>query len=281
MNVENKEEIKPFMSDTTIKYLIKEKEYKKWFYEIIESKTGIDLNEYEMIDNESNTGNKIKDYRMDFVYESKDKKTVIIVEANNTRGGELKGYYYLYRKQGERIKEGEEYSEKYTKIVMLNNYKDKESPNMKISNKYMMDPQNKVVRKDIESYEIYLPNFHEVEYNKIGNEIDRRLYIMGIKDIKELERIKEIDPTGENTKIVEAYERLQEENPGFISAYEYERDQIMVHNTDIRLAREEGAKQKEIEIALRMLAKGKEIKEIEELTNLSLKEIEKLKQENV
>ena len=65
-------------SDTTFKYLLKKEETRNWFFEIIERKTGIDLNEFQIIDNESNTGNKIKDYRMDLVFEKDN--TVVIVE---------------------------------------------------------------------------------------------------------------------------------------------------------------------------------------------------------
>ena len=40
------------MSDTVFKYFIKNEEFLSWFYEIIKAKTGIDLNGYELYDNE-------------------------------------------------------------------------------------------------------------------------------------------------------------------------------------------------------------------------------------
>lgn len=47
---------KGFLSDTVFKYFIKKEEYRNWFYEIIKEKTGIDLNLYELYDNEANSG---------------------------------------------------------------------------------------------------------------------------------------------------------------------------------------------------------------------------------
>ena len=56
------------MSDTTAKALVKDDHY-KWFYEgFIKFKTGIDLKPYTAIDNELNTGNKVKDYRADTIF---------------------------------------------------------------------------------------------------------------------------------------------------------------------------------------------------------------------
>ena len=53
----------PLLSDTAAKFLIKDENY-RWFYEeIIKYKTGINLEGYKLIDNELNTGNKVKDYR--------------------------------------------------------------------------------------------------------------------------------------------------------------------------------------------------------------------------
>ena len=56
------------MSDTTAKALIKDDHY-RWFYEeLIKYKTGIDLKKYNLMDNELNTGNKVKDYRVDTIF---------------------------------------------------------------------------------------------------------------------------------------------------------------------------------------------------------------------
>ena len=70
--MENKKEtFVSLCSDTTFKYLLKKEETRNQIFEIIKSKTNIDLNEFKMIDNELNTGNSIKDYRMDLVFEKR------------------------------------------------------------------------------------------------------------------------------------------------------------------------------------------------------------------
>ena len=45
------------VSDTTFKYLFKNNETRYFFEEIILNKTGIDLKDYMLVDNEDNTGN--------------------------------------------------------------------------------------------------------------------------------------------------------------------------------------------------------------------------------
>ena len=52
-------------ADTTFKYLYKNEETRNWINNIIKQKFNIDLEDYELVDNELNTGNMIKDYRLD------------------------------------------------------------------------------------------------------------------------------------------------------------------------------------------------------------------------
>ena len=211
----------PFMSDTVFKHFLKDETYKYWFHEIIKAKTGIDLKEYEIVDNETNTGNNIKDYRMDLVF-SKDNHKVIIEANNESNNGiaELKSYMYLYRLESDMIAKGEEYENVHTTLILFNNFLCREDNTLKISNKIMMDPISKIFRKDIESWSIYIANYHKMRYNEIEQEIDKRLYILGVKKMDEIEKLKkELDPNGENIKIIKEYERLQKENPGFLNLY--------------------------------------------------------------
>ena len=55
--------IKP-LYDTTIKYLVKSTNTRYIIYKFIYLATGIDLSDYTLIDQELNTGNNIKDYRL-------------------------------------------------------------------------------------------------------------------------------------------------------------------------------------------------------------------------
>lgn len=295
MKTEQRKRNYGFLSDTTIKYFMKSKEYCNWFYELIRAKTGIDLSEYELYDNELNTGNKLKDYRMDFLFINKKKDTKVIIEANNSwENGtpELKGYYYLYRMEGNSIKEGEEYQAKFTKLIMFNNYSCKVDESIKISNKLLMDPVHNIIRKDIESWEIYLPKFHEICYDEIESEMDKRLYIMGVGKMEELEKIKQSEKNEQNLRIIQEYERLQKENPEFIWEYEREQDQQRWENTlknnaireglqqgfeqGIAQGIEQGTKQNAIHVAKELISMHLPIEQIVKATKLTKEEIEAL-----
>lgn len=65
------------LSDTTFKYLFKNKETRRILEKIIFKITGINLEGYKLIDNELNTGNRLKDYRLDLLLE-KDNDLVSI-----------------------------------------------------------------------------------------------------------------------------------------------------------------------------------------------------------
>ncbi len=71
--------IKP-LYDTTIKYLVKSNNTRYIIYRLIYLATGIDLSDYTLIDQELNTGNHIKDYRLDLFF--KKDNTIVNLEVN-------------------------------------------------------------------------------------------------------------------------------------------------------------------------------------------------------
>ena len=88
------------LADTTAKALLKDKHY-SWFYEeIIKFKTSIDLKKYKLVDPEMNTGNKVKDYRADLIYEKG--KQLINLELNQFvyKYTLTKNLYYALRLAG-------------------------------------------------------------------------------------------------------------------------------------------------------------------------------------
>ena len=66
---------------------------------IIKEKFNLDLEGFKLRDNELNTGNIIKDYRMDLILEKDN--TVVIIEMNQDYYDflQVKNYSYLYRTQ--------------------------------------------------------------------------------------------------------------------------------------------------------------------------------------
>ena len=109
------------MADTTAKALLKDKCY-SWFYEdIIKFKTGIDLTKYKLVDAEMNTGNKVKDYREDLIYEKG--KQLINLELNQFihEYTLTKNLYYALRLADYGYLSGEDYDERYVTQINLNN----------------------------------------------------------------------------------------------------------------------------------------------------------------
>ena len=71
------------VSDTTFKYLWKNERTRKWFNEIIMGKIGIDLSNFELVDNEYNTGSNIKVQRNDIALSDLNNE-IVIVGMNST-----------------------------------------------------------------------------------------------------------------------------------------------------------------------------------------------------
>lgn len=279
MNKNNR--IYNFTSDTVFKYFIKNKEYRNWFYEIIKEKTGIDLTHFHLTDNEANTGNGLKDYRMDVVLENQDTKVIIEANASDEKGvALLKAYMYLYRVESDSLLEGEEYKQKCTKLIMFNNFRNEASPDLAVGNYLLMNPLTGERREDIESYEIYLPIFHQIRYNEIESKINKRLFLLGVKDLKE---VKDLNITDENLKIIKEYERLIGEDARFGYIYDAERDQKRTINTIKHISFdegvEEGEKRKALETAKNLLEMGTlTLEQIATATNVPIEEIKKLQE---
>ena len=121
-------------SDTTFKYLYKNIKTRSWLNNIIKELFGLDLEGYQLIDNEYNTGNKTKDYRLDLILEKDN--NIVIIEMNNNYYKFLtnKNYQYLYRVAGTRFEQGEDYSDKASKLILFNNYVNRKEQNRKKSN---------------------------------------------------------------------------------------------------------------------------------------------------
>ena len=108
------------MSDTTAKALIKDDHY-RWFYEdFIKFATGIDLKDYIAIDNELNTGNKVKDYRADTIFLNKNR--LVNLEFNQFVYDHtmIKNIRYALRMAGNGYLQGKKYYHRYITQINLN-----------------------------------------------------------------------------------------------------------------------------------------------------------------
>lgn len=267
------------VSDTTFKYLYKNIKTRKWIDDIIRKKFNLDLSNYELADSESNTGNSVKDYRMDI--KLRNGKETIIIEMNNDYYEFLqaKNYQYLFREAGSMYDVGEDYGDKKTRLILFNNFKNKKSPEIKTGNFIFEDPLNHITIDDIESYEIYLPNFKKICYD--SDEVDVSLSLFSATSFdemreltqnpKDIEVIKELERLAmdEEFKIHYDQEAVRKKTENSIRKESYEKGLVQ--------GIEQGIEQKNMEIVKNMLKKNIDIKTISECTGLPVEDINNLK----
>ena len=269
-------------SDTTFKYLYKNQETREWFHRMIQGKFNLDLTGFTLVDNEFNTGNKIKDYRLDLNLQKED--TVVIIEMNDSyyRFLEAKNYQYLYRIAGKRFHEGEKYRNTQTKLILFNDFKNPHMKEIKTGNYIFVDPVTNLRIEDIESFEFYLPNFKEVCYD--SSEIDISLSLFSCKSYEEMKK-RTNNPL--DLKIIEELEKLAMDEK-FLFEYNHEIARKKTENSiraesyedGVEEGRKQGEKNKQIEIAKSMIRDKVEITTISKYTGLSIVEIENLSNAN-
>lgn len=163
------------LNDTTFKYLWKEKRSRDYFEQLVLKVCNIDLSDYELIDNEQNTGNEEKDYRLDILL--KKDNHIVNIEMNNSwyEYNRNKNYSYLYRLAGNQYKKGEDYRKKYyvTQINFNNSYCDI-NENIGICTFEFMDKKNDIIIEGIKNHEIYLENYRGICYN---GENEKEMYL--------------------------------------------------------------------------------------------------------
>ena len=264
------------VSDTTFKYLFKNNDTRAFLESIILSKTGVDLRNFNLTSEEDNTGNKVKDYRMDLVLNKDNEIVIIEMNSDYNKSQDIKNRQYLYRKAGRMFDKGNKYAEDINvKLIMFNNYYHKQDKNIKTVNYSLYDIRNKLKLNDIEIYEIYLPIYKKVCYDKC-NLIDKRLWLFTCNSFKDMKQV-----TDEiSLRVIKELEVLSMNNE-FRDEYDYENVQRKLMNSMKNEGYEEGvlagSKDKSIEIAKLMLKAGEPIDKIILYTKLSKDEIESLK----
>ena len=266
------------MSDTTAKALIKDDHY-KWFYEeIIKYKTGIDLKPYNLIDNELNTGNKVKDYRADTIFLNKN--NLVNLEFNQFVYAHtmIKNIKYALRMAGNGYLSGEHYYHRFVTQINLNNkiMTDKVKKWNKKDYK-LEDYKTKAYLKDVRILTIDLLDYKGIVYDGT-NKYETYLSMLTAESYEEMERI--VGDLKEGKIIMKKLKEL-----GLDDEFGMYYDAEIVHRKEINSARSdgyndgkqegkrEGRKDTATSIAKSMLAKKIELPLISELTGLSQKQI--------
>ena len=269
-------------SDTTFKYLFKTKSGRSWISKVILNITGVNLEEYELYDNELNTGNKKKDYRLDLILKNVNKDYTIIEMNNSTEADAIKSKYYAHRLVGKKFNEGEKNVETKTYLINFNNFCNSKMKELTKADFIPTDEKTGLKLEDMRVFEIYLPNYHNMCYDKC-NETEKKLWLFGCKSFEEM---KSQNLSDEDKWIVEELERLAMDQK-FIDEYDAEHVNQMLMNTKYDEGYnsgydngiEQGIEQEKIEIAKDMLKENIPVEQISKITKLTLEEIKKLKEE--
>ena len=276
-------------SDSTFKYLFKTENGRKWFSDLILHLTNVNLDEYELYDNELSTGNSKKDYRLDLLL--KNNNDYIVIEMNNSsKKQSIKARYYLYRIAGKKFTTGNKYIQTKNTLIMFNNYKNEYMKNLREANYILNDKENNLELKELTICEIYLPNYKEICYDK-ANKTEKKLWLFNCKSFEEMKNVK---LSNEDRWIVEELERLAMDEK-FIDDYDAEKVNQMLMKSEYNSGYDDGItqgieqgilqgtlqgeKNKTIEIAKSLLKLNIPIEQIEISTKLNHEEVLKLKEE--
>ena len=266
------------MADTTAKALVKDDHY-KWFYEdFIKFATGIDLKTYTAIDNELNTGNKVKDYRADTIFLNKNRLVNLEFNQDVHVHTMIKNIKYALRMAGNGYLQGEQYYHRYVTQINLNN-KIKNAKVKKWNKKdyKLEDYKSKSYLKDVRIITIDLQKYKGIVYDGT-NKYETYLSMLTAESYEEMERI--VGDLKEGKMIMEKLKQL-----GLDDKFGMYYDAEIVHRKEVNSARsdgyndgkhdgrKEGSKEKAKSIAKNLLNMGISKKDIMKATGLSKKQI--------
>ena len=263
-----------------MKYLVKSTDTRYIIYKLIYLATGIDLSDYTLIDQELNTGNNIKDYRLDLLF--KKDNTIVNLEVNYevTKWTRRKQYNYLFRLAGSGYDVGDSYkSRKVVQISLNNSYFEKKDA--KLVTYSFRDNVYHTKIDGVESYEIYLSNFKGTKYNG-KNELATLCSILTSESMEELKEI--VGNHKEGLILMSELEKLKL-NDEFNAYYAYEavirkeknseyasgRDDGLAEGKSLGLS--EGANREKLAIAKIMIQGKESLDKIMKYTGLSKKEL--------
>ena len=285
MQKEEKKEKEFFslLSDTTFKRMFKDEDSRFFYEKLIKYYSKLDLEGYELYDNEINSGNVARDYRLDVLL--KKGRDFIIVEMNKDVSERvlIKNRMYLFSIAGGGLEKGENFVKMKTVLINFNNSLYKIKPDAINVDYTLRNEKYNDVIDDIKIHNIYLESLKNVRYNG-SNEEETFMAMMVADSYEEMREIA--NGCEEALYIVDKLERLNEDDK-FRTDYNVE----LVRRKEINSARldgydagkaeglEAGAKAEKISIAKNLLNIGTSKEDIIKVTGLSEEEINNLIEE--
>ena len=280
---EKKKEFFNLLSDTTFKRMFKDEDSRFFYEKVIKFYSKLDLEGYQLYDNEINSGNDARDYRLDVLL--KKDRDFIIIEMNKDVSERvlIKNRMYLFNIAGGGLEKGEDFVKMKTVLINFNNSIYKIKPDAINVDYTLRNEKYNDVIDDIKIHNIYLESLKNVRYN--GSNEEETFMAMMVADL--YEEMREIaNGCEEALYIVDKLERLAEDDK-FRTDYNVE----LVRRKEINSARldgyddgynngyDVGAKEREKEIAKNLLNIGISIEVVSESTGLSIEKLEELKKE--
>ncbi|MBR2827844.1 MAG: hypothetical protein IKE70_01250, partial [Bacilli bacterium] len=231
------EEVKFYslMSDTTFKYLFKNPKTRFFFQDIIFHYTGIDVEDFELLDNELNSGNQYVNYRVDIILANKDKSKILNVELNreHERYTELRNRRYLHTLAGT-SKDSTYQDDRKVNQLNLNGYSCSRNKQLSRETYRLHDIENDIVLDDFIIHNIYLLEEQDLCYNE---SVRKKLKLFLCKSYEEMKEVIKEDK--ELMIIMNEIERLNQDK-FFGGLYNIEEEQKKMENTARRYGFDEG-----------------------------------------
>lgn len=255
------------LADTTMKYLMKKKETRDIYLELFSDIIGIDLTNYILVDNELNSGNNIKDLRLDLLLENGD--ILVNIEINNQIGKytSIRNLTYAFRLAGSRHEKGNSYYAK--QVIQINLNREKFTNGTGVLLYELRNKNYDLVKKGVKIYDVYLENYKDICYNG-DNKNEMLLSMLTAKDNNSLTRI--VNSNKEGIVIMDELDRLRKDDK-FNAYYDAEKVNEMTRETAYLEGIDKGEKEKQIEIAKKLKALSMSDNDISNVTGLSLEEI--------
>lgn len=269
---------KKYLRDDIAGILLTDETLKDYVISIISASTSIkkeDIKDLKLITPRINSNTNIKYSEVDAVYESSDNIINIEVNYNESKLSIAKNNRYVYHLILRQVKKGD--IDLYKKVwqININNY-DYFKKGEFIYHSYIMDEKYHECRDDgVEIIDINLAYLEKLSYNEIKkegtNSLIRLLYIMLCEDKEERVKLYKSDRIMD--KVNDKIDELTEE---FDSILFYNKEEFRKAESE-ELGIEKGRKEREKEIAKKMLEENMSLELISKLTGLSKEEIEELK----
>ena len=258
------------ISDTTFKYLWRKEVGRKFYSSIILYLFHIDLDGFILIDNESPSGNHLKNYRLDVVLIN-DKHIINIEMNRQDEYIENRNRIYLHRIASNVGNSKSTYKELAEYIVEQINFNNFKKDDICMNTIKLKDEKNIVRDNHFIIHNIYVPSYLDVCYNNVT----KKMQLLSANSLEEMRKIASNDK--ELNEVIDEVERLNRDKY-FGALYDMEEENTRWKNTyremgydeGIEQGIEQGMEQASNDIALRLKNSGIDYNTIKKATGINL-----------